>query len=62
MSKEQLFESQIRKAFSPLSQNSVDLIDGNGLLPRVSRSGVKSWRYRYRIDGATKNSYHWQLS
>jgi len=54
MSKEQLSESHVKKAFCPPSQNSVDLIDGNGLLLRVSRNGVKSWRYRYQIDGATK--------
>jgi hypothetical protein len=54
MSKEQLSESHVKKAFCPPSQNSVDLIDGNGLLLRVSRNGVKSWRYHYQIDGATK--------
>ena len=54
MCKERLTESQVRNTSCPALQNNLDLIDGNGLILRVSKTGSKSWRYRYKINGASK--------
>ncbi|NTU74349.1 tyrosine-type recombinase/integrase [Candidatus Roizmanbacteria bacterium] len=54
MSKEKLTEKHVKKAFCPPSSACLDLYDGNGLALRVSRNGVKIWRYRYESDGTKK--------
>jgi hypothetical protein len=54
MSKEKLTENSVKKASCPSSPSSIDHYYGKGLVLRVSRNGVKNWRYRYKIDGAKK--------
>jgi len=52
--KEKLSESSVRGALCPVEVKSIDLPDGNGLELRVSRKGMKVWRYRYKVGSAKK--------
>ena len=54
MIKGKLTEHKIRYTSCPMSSSSIDLFDGNGLELRISSSGSKIWRYRYRIAGVTQ--------
>lgn len=54
MSKHTLSENLLKNVTCPPSSSSIDIYDGNGLILRVSQSGVRIWRYRYKIDGVKK--------
>ena len=47
-----LTDAQI-KGLKPSTQGRFSKADGNGLLLDVTPNGVRSWVYRYRLNGAS---------
>jgi len=54
MSKGKLSELEVKNASCPALRSTFDVIDGNGLILRVTPKGVKTWRYRYTMKGVVK--------
>ncbi|NTV97880.1 MAG: tyrosine-type recombinase/integrase [Chlorobiaceae bacterium] len=54
MIKEKLTEREVKIISCPPSFVNIDILDGSGLELRVSRTGAKKWRYRYKVNGLKK--------